>query len=62
MTSRSGLLSIAELMNSLERADRIDACFPQPDSNRRFKPSVFMETPILMRPKSLMARLMQSLN
>jgi hypothetical protein len=49
LTSRAGLLSIAELMNSLGLADRIDACFPQPGSNRGFKPPVFMETLILMQ-------------
>jgi hypothetical protein len=49
LTSRAGLLCIAELMNSLGLADRIDACFPQPGSNRGFKPSVFMETLILMQ-------------
>ena len=49
LTSRAGLLTIAELMNSLGLASRIDACFPQPGSNRGFKPSVFMETLILMQ-------------
>ncbi|MCP4060548.1 MAG: IS1380 family transposase, partial [Pseudoalteromonas sp.] len=49
LTSRAGLLSIAELMNSLGLAGRIDACFPQPGSNRGFRPSVFMETLILMQ-------------
>jgi len=49
LTSRAGLLTIAELMNSLGLADRIDSCFPQPGSNRGFKPSVFMETLILMQ-------------
>ncbi len=50
LTSRpAGLLSIAELMNSLGLADRINTCFPQPGSNRGFKPSVFMETLILMQ-------------
>lgn len=49
LTSRAGLLSIAELMRSLGLADRIDACFPQPGSNRGFKPSVFMEILILMQ-------------
>ena len=49
LTSRAGLLSIAELMNSLKLAERIDACFPPPGSNRGFKPSVFMETLILMQ-------------
>ena len=48
LTSRAELLSIAELMNSLGLADRIDSCFPEPSSNRGFKPSVFMETLILM--------------
>jgi len=49
LTSRVGLLSIAELMKSLGLADQINACFPQPGSNRGFKPSVFMETMILMQ-------------
>ncbi|MCP4047860.1 MAG: IS1380 family transposase [Gammaproteobacteria bacterium] len=49
LTSRAGLLSIAELMNSLGLGDRINTCFPQPGSNRGFKPSVFMETLILMQ-------------
>ncbi len=49
LTSRAGLLSIAELMKSLGLAERIDACFPQPGSNRGFRPSVFMETLILMQ-------------
>jgi hypothetical protein len=49
LTSRAGLLTIAELMNSLRLADHIDTCFPQPGSNRGFKPSVFMETLILMQ-------------
>ena len=31
-------------MNSLALADRIDACFLQPGSDRGFKSSVFMET------------------
>ena len=49
LTSRAGLLSIAELMNSLGLADCVDSCFPAPGSNRGFKPSVFMETLILMQ-------------
>lgn len=49
LTSRAGLLSIAELMNSLGLADRIDACFHKPGSNRGFQPSVFIETMILMQ-------------
>jgi hypothetical protein len=36
-------------MQSLGLADQIDACFPLPGSNRGFKPSVFMETLILMQ-------------
>ena len=49
LTSRAGLLSIAELMKSIGLADRIDTCFPLPGSNRGFKPSVFIETLILMQ-------------
>ena len=49
LTNRAGLLAIAELMNGLDLANRIDATFPQPGSNRGFKPSVFVETLILMQ-------------
>ncbi len=49
LTSRAGLLSIAELMQSLELGDCIDKYFPQPGSNRGFKPSVFLESLILMQ-------------
>ena len=49
LTSRMGLLAIVELMNRLGLANHIDATFPQPGSNRGFKPSVFVETLILMQ-------------
>ena len=49
LTSRVGLLAIVELMNRLGLANHIDATFPQPGSNRGFKPSVFVETLILMQ-------------
>jgi hypothetical protein len=49
LTSRAGLLSIAELMKSTGLAERIDASFPPPGSNRGFKPSVFIQTLILMQ-------------
>ena len=49
LTSRAGLLAIAQLMESLQLAERIDAHFPQPKSNRGFKPSVFVQTFILMQ-------------
>jgi len=48
LTSRAGLLSIAELMRSLKLDERIDTAFPQPGSNRGFKPSVFIQTLVLM--------------
>ncbi len=48
LTSRAGLLSIAELMRSLKLDRHIDAAFAQPGSNRGFKPSVFIQTLILM--------------
>lgn len=49
LTSRAGLLAIAQLMESLQLAERIDAHFPKPKSNRGFKPSVFVQTLILMQ-------------
>ena len=49
LTSRAGLLAIAQLMESLQLAERVDAHFPQPKSNRGFKPSIFVQTFILMQ-------------
>lgn len=49
LTSRAGLLSIAHLMETLRLAERIDAYFPQPKSNRGYKPSEFFKTLILMQ-------------
>jgi hypothetical protein len=49
LTSRAGLLAIAQLMESLQLAERIDTHFPHPKSNRGFKPSVFVQTFILMQ-------------
>lgn len=49
LTSRAGLLAIAQLMESINLSERIDKYFPQPKSNRGFKPSTFIETLILMQ-------------
>lgn len=49
LTSRAGLLAIAQVMESLKLSQRIDKFFPQPQSNRGFKPSTFIETFILMQ-------------
>ena len=49
LTSRAGLLSIAHLMDSLSLTERIDQHFPQPKSNRGYRPSEFIKTLILMQ-------------
>ena len=49
LTSRAGLLTIAQLMNSLKLSERIDQHFPLPNSNRGFLPSQFLKTLILMQ-------------
>jgi hypothetical protein len=49
LTSRAGLLSIAQLMNTLNLGERIDKHFPLPKSNRGYKPSAFIQTFILMQ-------------
>jgi hypothetical protein len=49
ITSRAGLLTIAQLMESLQLSERIDKHFPLPGSNRGFKPSTFVQTFILMQ-------------
>lgn len=48
LTSRAGLLTIAELMTRLQLSARIDQHFPQPNSNRGFKPSAYVQTLLLM--------------
>ncbi len=49
LTSRGGLLTIAELMQSMQLAQRIDNHFPAPKSNRGFAASVYIQTLILMQ-------------
>ena len=49
LTSRAGLLLPAQLMDTLSLSQRIDRYFPQPQSNRGFKPSVFVQTLMLMQ-------------
>ncbi len=49
LTSRAGLLAIDQLMDSLSLAERIDQHFPLPNSYRRYKPSEFIKTLILMQ-------------
>ncbi len=49
LTSRAGLLAIAQVMQTINRSERINKYFPLPQSNRGFKPSVFIETLILMQ-------------
>jgi len=49
LTSRAGLLTIAQLMDSLKLSERIDHHFPLPNSNRGFLPSRFFKTLILMQ-------------
>lgn len=48
LTSRAGLLAIAQLMDSIGLAERINQHFPLPKSNRGFPPSEFIKTFILM--------------
>ncbi len=48
LTSRAGLLAIGQIMETLQLSKRIGRIFPQPKSNRGFKPSVFIQTFILM--------------
>lgn len=49
LTSRAGLLTIAQLMDTLKLAERVDHYFPLPKSNRGFKPSTFIQSFILMQ-------------
>jgi len=49
LTSRAGLLAVAQLMDALRLAERIDRHFPSPNSNRGYQPSEFVKTLILMQ-------------
>ena len=49
LTSRAGLLAVAQLMDILKLSERIDCHLPLPGSNRGFKPSEFVQTFILMQ-------------
>ena len=48
LTSRSGLVCVAELMKSLNFTDLVDTAFPFPGSNRGFQPSTFVNSLMLM--------------
>ena len=49
LTSRAGLLVVAQLMEQLELSKSIDAYFPAPKSNRGIPASSYLETLILMQ-------------
>ena len=49
LTSRAGLLAIAQMMDSLNLTERIDQYFPLPKSNRGFQLSEVLKTFILMQ-------------
>ncbi len=49
LTSRVGLLAVAQLMESLQLSERIDQHFPLPQSNRGLPPSTFIKTFLLMQ-------------
>ncbi len=42
-------MAIPQVMESINLSDRIAKYFPSPNSNRRFKPSTFIETLMLMQ-------------
>ena len=48
MTSRGGLLSIASLMQKLNLSQMVDKHFLAPKSNLGYKPSVFVNSMVLM--------------
>lgn len=49
LTSRAGLICIAQVMEQLNLAELVDQHFPHPKSNRGYKPSVFIQTLLLMQ-------------
>ena len=49
LTSKTGIICIADLMQSLSFREYIDKVLPVPGSNRGFSPSLFIETMILLQ-------------
>jgi len=49
LTSRVGLLAVAQLLEKLELSKRIDTVFPLPNSNRGINPSLYIQTLIMMQ-------------
>jgi len=49
LSSRAGLLTVAQMMDSLRLDERIDHHFPALRSNRGYQPSVFIKTLMLMQ-------------
>ena len=49
LTSRAGLLAVAQLMASLQLSEGIDQHFPLPQGNRGLPPSTFIKTFLLMQ-------------
>ncbi len=49
LTSRAGLLIVAQMMKNLELSKSIDSYFPAPKSNRGIHASSYLETLILMQ-------------
>jgi hypothetical protein len=48
LTSRGGLICIAEMMNKIGFSEAVNKYFPVPQSNRGYRPSVFVNSLILM--------------
>ena len=48
LTSRAGLICVGQLMESLGFSEAVDKYFPLPRSNRGYKPSVFVNSFMLM--------------
>ena len=49
LTSRAGLICVAQVMEQLKLSELIDKHFPLPKSNRGYNPSVFIQTLMLMQ-------------
>lgn len=46
LTSRSGLICIAQMMQKIEFCEAVNQYFPAPKSNQGYQPSVFI-TPLI---------------
>jgi hypothetical protein len=49
LTSQAGLLTISQVKESIQLAERVEKHFPKPKSHRGFMPSNYIQTLVFMQ-------------